>query len=106
MALATLIGVLIWSWCSSADNATAIGITTAASLALTLIPSMGLKLESGRVQTNVRVLSVVFALIFLVVAIIMCFITSKTIITYYVIEGVIALIFISILYGLIKIKDV
>ncbi|MBR4218752.1 MAG: hypothetical protein IKR71_06875 [Bacteroidales bacterium] len=106
LALAALIGILIWSWCSSADNATAIGITTAATLALTLIPSMGLKLENGRMQTNIRVLSVVFALIFLIVAVIMCFITSKTITTYYVIEGIFALIFILILYSLLKTKAV
>lgn len=105
-AIAVLIGLLVRSWCSSTNNATAIGVTTALSLALTLIPCMGLKLESGRLQVNVRVLSIIFVFIFLVVAVIMCFVKSDTITTYYIIEGIIALIFISILYGLTKIKDV
>ncbi len=106
LAIAVLIGILVSSWCPSTNNATAIGITTALTLALALIPCLGLELESRRLQVNVRVLCTVFALIFLIVAVIMCFVKSNTITTYYVIEGIIALIFILILYSLTKIKDV
>lgn len=104
--LAALLGLLAATLCRSTDNALAIGVTTGLSLAITLVPCMALKHENSRVQVNIRVLCTAFTFVFLIVAGIMCFITVQNIVPYLIIVGIIALIFLSILHTLTKIKDV
>lgn len=106
VGLAALIGFLAYSLCASNDNATAIGITTALSIAITLIPIMGLRHENSRVQVNIKVLSTIFLWTFIIIAAVMCFMSVEKLNIYYIIVGIIALLYIGVLYSMSRIKDV
>lgn len=105
VALAALIGLLLFSLASVPENAKAIGITTGLSLAVTLVPAFAMKLENGRITTNVRVLSLLFAAILLVVHVVVCFLHINNLMFYYIIVGIVALLYLSVLAKLSSIKD-
>lgn len=106
IAIAALLGYLAYSLCSKADNATAIGVTSGISFAITLLPMMGLKNENGRIQVNIKVLSTIFLLLFIVIAAVMCYMDVNKLNLYFIIVGIIALIYLGITYSISKIKDV
>lgn len=106
VAIASLLGFLVYNFCVSTDNATALGITTALSLALPLISIMGLKHENSRTQVNLKVLSTIFLLVFIITAAVVCFVNIKNLSTYYIIVGLIALIYLGIFYSISRIDDI
>jgi hypothetical protein len=106
IGIAVLLGFLVYSFCSSADNASAIGVTSALSFAVTLIPIMGLKHENNRMQVNIKVMSTLAFVLFLILAAIMCFISVEKLNVYYIIVGIIVLVYLGILYSMSRIKDV
>lgn len=106
VALAALLGYLVYTLCSSTDQASSIGITSGISFALTLLPIMGCKHESSRLQVNIKVLSTIFLVLFLIIAAVMCFITVNKLNIYFIIVGIIALVFLGVLYSMSRIKDV
>ncbi len=106
VTLAALLGYLVYTICSSTDYATSIGITSGLSFALTLLPIMGIKHENRRLQVNIKILSTLFFVLFVIIAGFMCFITTSKLNLYFIIVGIIALIYLGILYSMSKIKDV
>ncbi|MBR6489644.1 MAG: hypothetical protein IKT03_03825, partial [Muribaculaceae bacterium] len=88
------------------ENVCEIGITSGLSFAIALIPMIGIKHESSRVQINIRVMSALTLVVFLFLAIVMCFISVEKLNIYYTIVGIIALIYLGVLYSMLKIKDI
>ncbi|MBQ3323991.1 MAG: hypothetical protein IJG81_04015 [Muribaculaceae bacterium] len=106
VGIAALLGFLVYSFCSSADNACAIGVTSALSFAVTLVPIMGLKHESSRMQVNIKVMSTIALIVFLIMAAVMCFISVEKLNVYYIIVGIMILIYLGVIYSMSRIKDV
>ena len=106
IGIAVLLGFLVYSFCSSTDNACAIGVTSALSFALTLVPIMGLKHESGRMQVNIKVMSTMALIVFLIMAAVMCFISVERLNVYYIIVGIMILIYLGLIYSMSRIKDI
>lgn len=106
VGIAALLGFLVYSFCSSADNACAIGVTSALSFAVTLVPIMGLKHESSRMQVNIKVMSTIALIVFLIMAAVMCFISVEKLNVYYIIVGIMILIYLGVIYSMSRINDV
>lgn len=106
IGIAALLGFLVYSFCSSTDNACAIGVTSALSFAVTLVPIMGLKHESGRMQVNIKVMSTMALIVFLIMAAVMCFISVERLNVYYIIVGIMILIYLGLIYSMSRIKDI
>lgn len=106
VGIAALLGFLVYSFCSSTDNACAIGVTSALSFAVTLVPIMGLKQESGRMQVNIKVMSTMALIVFLIMAAVMCFISVEKLNVYYIIVGIMILIYLGLIYSMSRINDV
>ena len=106
VGIVALLGFLVYSFCSSADNACAIGVTSALSFAVTLVPIMGLKHESSRMQVNIKVMSTIALIVFLIMAAVMCFISVEKLNVYYIIVGILVLIYLGALYSMSRLKDI
>lgn len=106
IGIAALLGFLVYSFCSSTDNACAIGVTSGLSFAVALIPMMGLKHENGRMQVNIKVMSTMALIVFLIIAAVMCFISVEKLNVYYIIVGIMILIYLGLIYSMSRIKDV
>ena len=106
IGIAVLLGFLVYSFCSSTDNACAIGVTSALSFAVTLIPILGLKHESSRMQVNIKVMSTMALIVFLIMATVMCFISVERLNVYYIIVGIMILIYLGLIYSMSRIKDI
>ena len=106
VGIAALLGFLVYSFCYSADNACAIGVTSALSFAVTLVPIMGLKHESSRMQVNIKVMSTIALIVFLIMAAVMCFISVEKLNVYYIIVGILVLIYLGALYSMSRLKDI
>ena len=106
VGIATLLGFLVYTFCPSTDNACAIGVTSALSFAVTLVPILGLKHESSRMQVNIKVMSTMALIVFLIIAAVMCFISVEKLNVYYIIVGILVLIYLGALYSMSRINDV
>ncbi len=106
IGIAVLLGFLVYSFCLSTDNACAIGVTSALSFAVTLVPILGLKHESSRMQVNIKVMSTMALIVFLIIAAVMCFISVEKLNVYYIIVGILVLIYFGALYSMSRINDV
>ncbi len=104
LALSSLFGLFVGI--HSEQNAVTVGITTGVSLAVTLAPCMALQLNSSRLQINARALSAILAVLFVVIGVIMCFITLRDIKFYLIIMAATVLVFLAILYWLLGRQDV
>lgn len=102
VAVAALIGMLASHLCASSSKATIIGITTGVSLAITLLPMLGIKSNNPRLNVNTRIVSTIFATLVLLVNFIVCFNVPQKLTIYFIILGLIILAYIGVLYSLIK----
>ena len=101
VAVATLIGLLVATLCDS-KNDTVIGIATGVSLAVTLLPMLAIKTDDNRLNVNLRLVSTIFTILVLLVNVIVCFSTPNKLTIYFIVLGLILLIFIGVLYSLIR----
>ena len=103
--LALLIGYLAYNVAEGKENDYICGIGTSISLTITLVPIVGLKYETGRLGINIRVLS---ALSFIAFLISNFFFASFGInIPYYILtNGIMLVIFLAFFYKMHNIKSI
>lgn len=101
--LASLIGYLAFNIAEGKDNDALCGIGTSICLIVTLVPTIGLQYENGRLGTNIRVLSSLFFIVFLISN--FCFAGFGINMPYYAIcNGLILLVYLAIMYKMSNIK--
>lgn len=102
VAVATLLGLLAAYLCESSSNATVIGITTGASLAVILLPMLAVKSGNSRLDVNLRIVGTIFAAIVLLINFIVSLSTPEKLTIYFIILGLIILSYIGIVYSLVS----
>lgn len=103
-ALAALIGYLAFNVADEKDNNLLCGIGSVVCFIATLIPTIGLKYESSRLGTNIRVLSAIFFVLFLFIH--FGFAVFGIQVPYYVITNGIVLVLYLLLFYKMHDKDV
>lgn len=99
LLLTALISYLAYSVAEGMENDAICGVGSAVCFLTTLLPTMGMKYDSARVGANIRILSGLFFLLFLVSH--ACFISLGIKMPYYVIaNGILLVIFLAIFYKL------
>ncbi|MGM9698420.1 MAG: hypothetical protein ACI3Y0_07225 [Prevotella sp.] len=105
VALASLLGYLAYNIADGQDNEIMCGICSTICFIATLIPTIGLVFESNKLGINVRVLSALFLIIFIVSH--FCFAGYGVVMPYYIIcNGIILAIYLAILYKISNIKSI
>lgn len=105
IVLATLVGYLAYNVASGDENDMICGIGSGICFAATLIPTMGIQYESGRLGTNIRVFSALFFIFFAVSH--FCFAGFGVKMPYYaIVNGIMLMIFLAIIYKMQSVKDV
>ena len=103
--LASLIGYLAFNIAEGKDNDALCGIGTSICLIATLVPTIGLQYVNGRLGTNIRVLSSLFFIVFLISN--FCFAGFGINMPYYVItNGTMLLIYLAIFYKMQNVKSI
>lgn len=103
VALASLVGYLAFNIAEGQDHDFVCGFGSAICFIVTLIPTIGLNYESNRLGTNIKVLSALFFVIFLISH--FCFASFGIKMPYYIIcNGIILVIYLAILYKMSNIK--
>ena len=103
--LAALIGYLAYNISEGQDNDVLCGVGSSICFMATLIPTIGLQYESGRLGVNVRVFSVIFFVIFLISH--FCFAGFGVKMPYYIIcNGILLVIYLAIFYKMQGVKDI
>ena len=101
VAVAALIGLLAGTLCESKNYDVIIGIATGVSLAVTLLPMLAIRTDSTRLDINLRIVSTIFAVL-LIVNFVVCFSTPQKLTIYFIILGLILLVYIGVLYSLVR----
>lgn len=105
IALACLSGYLAFNIAEGNENDKIYGIGSGVCFVTTLIPLIGLQYESSQLGTNIRVLSVLFFVVFLISH--FCFAGFSVKMPYYIIcNGIFLLIYLAIIYKMQGIKDI
>ena len=103
--LATLVGYFAYNVACEDENNMVCGIGSGVCFAVTLIPTMGLQYESVRLGANIRVLSVLFFIVFAISH--FCFAGFGVKMPYYIIvNGIMLMIYLAIFYKMQSVKDV
>lgn len=103
--LSTLVGYLAYNVASGEENDMECGIGSGICFAATLIPTMGIQYESGRLGTNIRVFSALFFILFAISH--FCFAGFGVKMPYYIIvNGIMLMIYLAIFYKMQSVKDV
>ena len=97
IVLACLFGILAFNIAEGNENDTICGVGSGVCFVTTLIPMMGLQYESTRQGTNIRILSSVFFVIFLISH--FCFAIFGVKMPFYIISnGILLIIYLAIYY--------
>lgn len=103
--LAALVGYLAFIVANGDDNDVICGIGSCICFAASLIPTMGLQYESGRLGVNIRVFSSVFFILFVISH--FCFAGFGVKMPYYIIvNGIMLIIYLAILYKMQGVKTI
>lgn len=103
--LATLVGYLAYNVASGEENDIICGIGSGICFATTLIPTIGLQYESGRLGANIRVFSALFFIVFAISH--FCFAGFGVKMPYYIIvNGIMLMIYLAIFYKMHGIKEI
>ena len=95
--LTLFIGYLAYTIAVDKANDSLYGVGTSLCLIATLVPTIGLQYESGRMGTNIRVYSALFFIIFLISN--FCFASFVINVPYYIItNGIMLVIFLAIFH--------
>lgn len=101
--VATLIAYLAFDLAKGNPNDVLCGILSGVCFLVTLLPVMGIKVEDLRLQINIRLLAVLFFVVFLISH--FCFaVCGVKMPLYVVVNGLILLVFIAIFYKMQSIK--
>ena len=104
-----LIAAVLGYWVSyvelNSDYQLLAGIASGVCFAATLIPAFGLNYESSRMGANIRVLSMLFFVGFLISHFWFAK-TGSVMPTYVIVNGLLLLVFLGVFYKLNSIKDV
>ena len=105
LMLALLLAYWVYDVAEADENSMLCGIGSALCFCSTMFPVFGLHYETARLGTKIRILAVLFFVLFLISH--FCFAGFGVKMPYYVIvNGIILIIFLAIMYKLINIKDV
>lgn len=105
IVLSLLIGYLVYNVAEGQNNDVACGIGCTMCLMTTFIPTLGMKYDSIRLGTNIRVMSALFSAIFLISH--FCFAIIGIKLPYYIIiNGIILTIFLALTYKISFIKSI
>lgn len=105
IALASLIGYLAFNVAEGQENDIICGIGSTVCFIATLIPTIGLNYESGKLGTNIRVLSILFFVVFLIIN--FCFAGYNVKMPYYIIcNGIVLIVYMAIIYKMSNIKTI
>jgi len=102
-AISLLLGYWVFTVIKGADNDAIMGIGSCVCFLATLIPAIGLRHEEKRLSVNLRVLSILF----FVIVLIMQFVFANTKVstnTYVITSGLVLLIYLAAFYALSKSK--
>lgn len=100
-----LVGYLAYNVASGEENDMVCGIGSSICFAATLIPTMGIQYESGRLGTNIRMFSALFFILFAISH--FCFAGFGVKMPYYIIvNGIMLMIYLAIFYKMQGVKDV
>ncbi len=103
--LSLLMGYLIYHIAQGKENDALCGITSLICLVSTSIPLLGLQFDSVRLGVNLKVISAITFILFLIENIL--FAASAISMPYYIIlNGLILVVFLTIFYKLSKIRNI
>lgn len=103
--LAAFVGYLVYDVASGDENDMVCGIGSGICFAATLIPTLGLHYETGRLGTNIRVFSTLFFIVFAISH--FCFAGFGVKMPYYIIvNGIVLIIYLAVFYKMQGIKDI
>lgn len=103
--LAMLLGYFAYNVASGDENDIVCGIGSSICFAATLIPTMGIQYESGRLGTNIRMFSALFFIVFAISHFSYAGFGVKM--PYYIIvNGIMLMIYLAIFYKMQSVKDV
>lgn len=103
--LASLIGYLAYNIAESKENDIICGIGTCLCVLVTLVPTISMQYESGRLGTNIRVFSIINLVLFLISN--FCFAGFGINIPYYIIvNGVLLVIYLAVLYKMQNVDSI
>lgn len=105
IALGALIGYLMYLFAGENPDNVVDGVVSALCLSLTLVPLMGARYQSPRIATNIRILSVVFFMVFLIINAVFINLNDK--VPYYlIVNGIFVIIYLFVVYNLINTKNI
>ncbi len=105
VALASLVGYLIFHVTENQANNAIYGIVSTICFIATLLPTIGMQYEGNRLGTNIRVLSALFFIVFLISQ--FCFAGLGVKQPYYIIiNGILLALYLAICYKMLCIKDI
>ena len=103
--LAALLGYLAFNVANGEENDVICGIGSCICFAATLIPTMGLQYEAGKVSVNIRVFWSIFCVLFVISH--FCYAGFGVKMPYYIIvNGIMLMIYLAIFYKIQGIKDI
>lgn len=103
--LAAFVGYLAYNVACGDENDMVCGIGSGICFAATLIPTMGIQYESGRLGLNIRIFSTIFFIFFAISH--FCFAGFGVKMPYYIIvNGIMLMIYLAIFYKMQSVKDV
>lgn len=100
VAISALIAYALYSWCGMDEAQLLIAIFGGATLCCTITTTLGISFERSRTTVNIKVVSGVFAMLFLISNIIFCCVTSFTYPLYVILNGLLLLMWILIIYSI------
>lgn len=105
IALGVLLGYLMYLFAGENPDNIVCGVGSSLCLSLTLVPFMGASYQSSRIATNLRILSVVFFMVFLIINAVFINLTDK--VPYYlIVNGIFIIIYLSVVYNLVNTKNI
>ena len=103
--LAALLGYLAFNVANGEDNDVICGIGSCICFAVTLIPTMGLQYESGKLSVNIRVFSSIFFVLFVISH--FCYAGFGVKMPYYIIvNGIMLMIYLAFFYKMLGVKNI
>ena len=103
--LASLVGYLVFNVANGDENDIVCGIGSGICFTATLIPTLGLQYETGRLGVNIRIISSLFFTIFAISH--FCFAGFGVKMPYYIIvNGIMLMIYLAIFYKMQGIKNI
>ena len=100
VALSALMAYALYSWCKMTDSNLLVSIVGGVTLCCTLVTTLGISIERSRTSANIKVISGVFSVLFIVSNIIFCCVTSFAYPLYIILNGFLLLIWILIVYSI------